>query len=158
MADDRPDPDLYERDFYAWTRVQAAALRAPGAAGSNIIEWARVAEEIEDLGSERRHAIASHLQQIIVHLHKLETSAALPPRAGWRDEIRNHRREIEERITPSIRNEVIGDLDRLHRKAARHAQKSLDDYERDRIVDTRRRWTLPQLLGEAEDPLDALDV
>ena len=156
MADDLPTPDLYAEDFYAWTQAQAQALRAPGAAGSNVIEWARVAEEIEDLGSEQRHAILSRLQQIIIHLHKLETSAALAPRSGWREEIRLHRMEIERRLTATLRKAAEDELEGLHRRAARHAQKSLDDHERGLTVAAAQRWTLEQLLGEAEDPLDRL--
>ncbi len=155
MADDRAQPDLYETDFYAWTQAQAQALRAPGAVGSNVIEWARVAEEIEDLGSEQRQAILSRLQQIIIHLHKLETSAALDPRSGWRDEIRLHRLEIERRLTATLRKAVADELESLHRKGARYAQKSLDEHERDLKIDASRRWPLEQLLGEANDPLEA---
>ena len=154
MADDRPAPDLYETDFYAWTQAQAQALRAPGVRVSNIVDWERVAEEIEDLGSERRHAIESWLQQIIIHLHKLETSRALDPRAGWREEIRHRRLEIDGRMTTTIRNGLADDLDTLHRKAARYAQRSLDDHERDMKVDSSRRWSLEQLLGERDDPLE----
>ena len=154
MADDRPAPDLYETDFYAWTQAQAVALRAPGVRGSNAVDWERVAEEIEDLGSERRHAIESWLQQIIIHLHKLETSRALDPRAAWREEIRRFRLEIDGRLTPAIRNGLYEDLESLHCKAARYAQRSLDDHERDLKVDASRRWGLEQLLGEGDDPLE----
>jgi hypothetical protein len=44
--------DLYDRDFYVWTREQAQALRARRA-GANDLDWDRLAEEIEDVGSEQ---------------------------------------------------------------------------------------------------------
>jgi len=37
---------LYERDPFAWSREQAAALRTPD---SDSIDWGNVAEEIESL-------------------------------------------------------------------------------------------------------------
>ena len=62
MADDRPAPDLYEDDFYAWTQAQAQALRAPGMRASNVVDWERVAEEIEDLGKRDVLAVQSLLR------------------------------------------------------------------------------------------------
>ena len=44
--------DLYEDDDYAWTRDQAAHLRA--FAGDNRFDAERVAEAIEDLGRAAR--------------------------------------------------------------------------------------------------------
>lgn len=41
--------DLYDRDFFLWTREQAQALRARQA-GANDLDWDRLAEEIEDVG------------------------------------------------------------------------------------------------------------
>ena len=49
------DGGLHERDFFPWTRVQAAALR-------------RLAEEVEASGSEPRHAVAGNLRQMLRHL------------------------------------------------------------------------------------------
>ena len=155
MADDRPAPDLYDTDFYAWTQAQAGALRLRQA-GGNMLDYDRLAEEIEDLGSEQRNAVLSHLLQIIIHLHKLESSRAIPPRSGWHIEVLQHRAEIEMRLSASIRNGLDAELGRLHRKAARYAQKSLDVYEVGAEVDAERVWPLEALLGEDEDPLDRL--
>lgn len=154
MADDRPAPDLYAEDFYAWTQVQAHALRAltPKA---NSIDWERLIEEVEGLGSSQKNAVKSHLQQIIVHLLKLATSRALEPRLHWRVEIKQHRAEIALLMTVAIRREVEQELDALHKRAARLAQGKLDEYEAGADVDRSRRWSLAQLLGEADDPLDA---
>jgi hypothetical protein len=39
----------YDVDFYAWTRDQAAKLRAAAAAGSNLpVDWENLAEESDD--------------------------------------------------------------------------------------------------------------
>ena len=61
---------LYERDFYAWTQAQATLLEA-GRLGSLDLE--HLAEEIEDMGSEQRHAVSSQLRHLLTHLLKLGT-------------------------------------------------------------------------------------
>jgi hypothetical protein len=81
----------YDTDFYTWTQVQAQALRHK--------EWAaldveHLAEEIEDLGINVRHAIESHLERLLLHLLKSRYDPAQRPRRGWRLTIRQARREI----------------------------------------------------------------
>lgn len=64
--------------------------------GTNLlVDWASVAEEIEDLGTARRSELRSRLQTIVEHLLKLEHSPALDPRAGCKDTIAHERMEIE---------------------------------------------------------------
>ena len=57
------DPaSLYEQDFYAWTRDQAATLRAwPERLRPNALDIEHLAEEIENLGSSQRNAVQSLL-------------------------------------------------------------------------------------------------
>jgi hypothetical protein len=59
--------DLYEQDFYAWTQEQAAKLRAGQPAG---LDWERLAEEIEDMGSSKITQIENRLGQLLAHLLK----------------------------------------------------------------------------------------
>ena len=69
--------ELYEEDFYAWTRDQAAALRRMAKDRWNgPLDLEHLAEEIEDVGSERRDAVRSQVRRIIEHLLKLEHSRA----------------------------------------------------------------------------------
>ena len=152
MPDDRPSADLYESDFYAWTQAQAAALCA-GGQGSNAVEYARVAEEIEGLGSSEKNSVRSALRNVIVHLLELEASA---PRLHWRVEILNFRADVDGLVTKSIRNEMEQELDALHRKAHAVAEARLTIHEPDRRIDRTLRWSLTQLLGEADDPLAAM--
>ena len=161
MADDRPEidsaPDLYARDFYAWTQVQAEALRMLSPR-SNSVDWERLIQEVEGLGASEKNAVRSHLVQIISHLLKLATSRARDPRAHWRVEVQQHRSEIDLLLTATIQREVEDELASLHRKGARLAQKSLDEHETGAVVDPNRRWSLPELLGEQDDPLKAPDA
>ena len=145
---------LYESDFYAWTREQALALRArrPGA---NDIDYDRVAEEIQEMGSEVRHACESYVRLIIEHLFKLCSTRAVYPVEHWRSEVGTFRTNLDVRLTPSITNMLRSDLDRLHEEAAKRAVKGFRKTEPGAPVDTGLRWTWDQITGDAEDdPLD----
>ena len=111
-----PVTDLYEADFYAWTREQAKFLRVTPVADDRI-ERERIAEEIEDLGSELRIACENLCERIIQHLLKLEYSGLAEPRRHWRAETINFRGQLAKRLTPSIRRKIKGDLDRRYRQA-----------------------------------------
>ena len=64
---------LYERDFYAWSRLQARELRAPeGAALNTDLDLDHLALEVRDLGSEQLFAIQSQTVRLIEHLLKLQ--------------------------------------------------------------------------------------
>jgi len=57
-------PELYETDYFAWTKNTAAALRDGRVCDINLSE---VAEEIEDLGKSERRAFESALSQLFLH-------------------------------------------------------------------------------------------
>ena len=99
--------DLYDQDFFLWTKEQATALRR--AKGSNLpLDWENLAEEIESLGKSDRRQLTSQVRRILRHLLKLEASPAARPRAGWRSTIIDARSQIEEVLSdsPSLRREV----------------------------------------------------
>ena len=97
--------DLYDHDFYAWTRAQAEALRARRS-GQNALDYDNLAEEIEDVGSEVLHACESGVECIIEHLLKIEFIGTPNDLPHWRGELRVFRRDLNRRITPTIRNEL----------------------------------------------------
>jgi len=102
---------LYERDFAAWSKLQAEALRAAGRGGSNQpLDWENLAEEIEDLGISQRSALRSQIMRIIQQLAKLEYSPSVEPRNGWRRTIRLARAQAQRRIedNPSLQPELAG--------------------------------------------------
>ena len=83
----RPE-QLYEEDFYAWTRDQAQALRRLAATRPNLaLDFPHLIEEVADLGTSQRDAVRSQLRRIIEHCLKLEYSPAREPRAGWHETI-----------------------------------------------------------------------
>jgi hypothetical protein len=94
----------YEDDFYGWTQEQANLLSHYK---GDAIDWVRLAEEIADVGNEVRHAVESHLRNLLMHLLKW---AYQPDRrsGSWRSSIRNARIEIEKRLarSPSLAHDL----------------------------------------------------
>lgn len=120
---------LYDEDFYAWTRDQAAALRQLAEERWNgPLDLLHLADEVEDLGSEQQHAVESQLERIIEHCLKLEHSANPQPRRQWMISIINARREIARRMTATIRREVEPNLSDLYRHGRRTAELALADH------------------------------
>ena len=121
--------ELHEEDFYAWTRDQAAALRRLAKdRWSGPLDLRHLAEEIQDVGSDRRDAIRSHVRRIIEHLLKLEHSRARDPRGGWRVSVINARVEIEDKLTRSLRRDLVRQLPRLYGRGRLLAATGLDAY------------------------------
>jgi len=119
--------DLYDDDFYAWTKVQAKALRALGAEGRNLpIDVLHLAEEVEDLGQEQRNACRSQVRTIIEHLLKLQLSPATEPRAGWERSILMARAALDDRLTKTLERDLEAQLARLYAQAAELARQSLE--------------------------------
>jgi len=56
---------LYDKDFYAWSREQAALLRA-GQLGEADVE--HIAEEIESMGKTEKRELVSRLTVLLMHL------------------------------------------------------------------------------------------
>lgn len=63
----RPE-QLYEEDFYAWTRDRAQALRhLKDAHWNGPLDLLHLVEEVEDLGGAARNAVRSQTERIIEH-------------------------------------------------------------------------------------------
>lgn len=144
--------ELYEEDFFAWTRSQAKELRRFARSRPNLpLDLEHIAEEIADLGTSRRDALRSWTRRIIEHLLLLQYSQAPDPRRGWIEEVLNFRSEIEGRLSTTLRRDLRRQLPRLYDRACRDAQKRLGLYgEADasaRLPD-RCPYTLDQVLGD----------
>jgi hypothetical protein len=65
----------YDTDILLWSEQQADLLRRR-AAGEPVndaeLDWPHIAEEIESVGSEQRHAVESLLLQALLHQLKAE--------------------------------------------------------------------------------------
>jgi len=97
---------LYEEDFYAWTQ-RASELLRQGCFGAIDIE--HVAEEIEDMGKEQKHALRSQMRKLIFHLLKWEFQPECRSRS-WLESIGNARAEIVDVLeqNPSLRPSTSG--------------------------------------------------
>ena len=146
---------LYDEDFIAWSKQQAAALRAAAGTGANLgLDWENLAEEVETLGASERRALHSQIQRIIHHLLKLEFSPALEPRRGWFETVGGARSDVELvlEMSPSLRNDVGATIRAETPRAIRTAIRDLQQYEEiDRAGVTKIRrahYTEDQILGE----------
>jgi hypothetical protein len=121
-------PDLYERDFVRWTEAQAAVLRRAAETGTNLpLDWEHLAEEVESLGSRERREVASRIEQVVLHLLKLQHSPAADPRRGWEEAVERERSEIDEILaeSPSLRHGITPALARRWPSARRRAVRAL---------------------------------
>ncbi len=144
------EPALYERDFYAWTRQQAKALRALARTRPNVpVDWQHLIEEVEALGRSERHAVESQLRRLLVHLLKLSASPAAWPRGVWRATVQDARAELENRLTRTLRRAATSALPRLYAQARRIAASELEAYGENEAAARLPQhcpWTLKQLL------------
>lgn len=91
----------YDEDIVAWSREQAAWLRA---GRFELINVEHIAEEIEDVGRREKQQLASGLSVLLAHLLKWTYQ---PARRGssWELTIRTQRKAIARilRLTPSLK-------------------------------------------------------
>lgn len=120
-----PTQDLYEQDFYAWSRRQAELLRLQRFAD---LDLGHLIEEVEDLGESVYRSVRSRVRTIIEHLLKLEHSLASEPKRGWRETIRTQRADLDEDLTAALRPRIEAGLPRFYTKARRDADAALRDY------------------------------
>jgi hypothetical protein len=122
-----PTKDLYEQDFYAWSRRQAELLRLQRFWD---LDLAHLTLEIEDLGETVYRSVRSRVRTIIEHLLKLEHPPASEPQAGdlkrgWRETIRTQRATS---TRAALRPRIEAGLPRAYAKARRDAAAALRDY------------------------------
>jgi Domain of unknown function DUF29 len=111
--------ELYDRDFVKWTARNAELLRERR---FDQIDIEHVAEEIEDMGKERRSALRSQLLRLLLHLLKYEYQ---PQRRGtsWLKSIASARIRIEDLIAenPSLKRVIEDMVSEAYPKAVRLA-------------------------------------
>ena len=147
-----PAHELYEEDFFAWTRSQAKELRRFARSRPNLpLDLEHIAEEIADLGINRRDALRSWTRRIIQQLLLLAHSGAQEARRGWGEEVLNFRSEIDDRLSATLRRDLRRQLPRLYDRARRDVQKRLEFYGEfgaSARLPERCPYTLDQVLGD----------
>ena len=110
---------LYEADFVEWTEEMANLIESRR---TEEFDWVHLAEEIRDLGISQKHALTSHLDNLLLHLIKWEVQ---PGRRGrsWEESISNARRKIALLVegTPSLQRHLEQSFDAEYRRASRWA-------------------------------------
>jgi hypothetical protein len=143
---------LYETDFVAWTKEQAAELRRLRDARINTrLDLEQLAEEVEDLGSEQRFAMRSFATRAIEHLLKLEFSTATEPRALWLRSLRNARKSAERRMTATLRRDLEEQLPKLFDDAHDEVAFALEHYREFQALE-QLPFTNPYSLDQILDP------
>ncbi len=119
--------DLYETDILLWSEHQAALLRRR-AAGELVneaeLDWPNIAEEIESVGSEQRHAVESLLLQALIHMLKAEAWPLSRDVPHWQAEARVFRAQARRRFVSSMRQRI--DLEGIYADALRGLPETID--------------------------------
>lgn len=102
-----------DQDFLLWTTDQVRLLRTGRVAG---LDWARLAEEIEDLGRAEYNALESDLTIVLQHTLKWDHQRERRSRS-WELTIREHRRRIERRLkaSPSLAPRIDAAMEEAYR-------------------------------------------
>ncbi len=144
--------DLYDRDFFAWTQDQAAALRRLASERWNgPLDLSRLAEEVEDLGKAERNALFSRIERLIEHLLKLDHATASRPRRQWIVSVDAARRGLDRHLTPTLLKDLeaaLPDLYRRERKRTARKLRLFDDPSAADALPETCPYTLTQLLDE----------
>ena len=101
---DTPKKNLYETDFYQWTKQQAQLIREHR---FGELDLENLIEEVEDMGKHEPRSLVSHLKQLLMHLLKWQYQPHRQSRS-WQDSIINHREEVKELLNanPSLRPKI----------------------------------------------------
>ncbi|ABC24364.1 DUF29 domain-containing protein [Rhodospirillum rubrum] len=112
-------PGLYERDFYAWTREQAALLRSGQLSSADIDH---IAEEIESMGRAEKRELVARLAVLLLHLLKWQFQPTHRG-ASWRLSIANTRDELADLLAdnPSLTAQIDAAVGSAYRRARRQA-------------------------------------
>jgi hypothetical protein len=113
---------LYEIDNSLWLEETVKILRAKQFAA---LDLENLIEELEDLGSEKRHQVESLLEQVIRHLLLLQywTAERNYNEGHWRGEIAVFRNQLKRKLTTNLRNHPISQLDELYQNALESVQE-----------------------------------
>ncbi|WP_165943532.1 DUF29 domain-containing protein [Roseicella aquatilis] len=122
------DGSLYDRDFYTWTRQQAAALRRLAETRPNLAEGLdlpNLIEEVEDLGSEQVEKVRSHLLLVLEHLLLIAHAPRSEAVNHWRGEVRVFRRNATRPYRASMRRLIEPELEGEWRAAVEVSAEKL---------------------------------
>lgn len=119
--------DLYEADLLLWSEHQAELLRRR-AAGALVndreLDWANLAEEIEDVGRSEFRTVESLLGRALRHMLNAQGWPDSRDAPAWLADAIDFRQQAASRFAPSMRHRI--DLDRLYARALRATPATID--------------------------------
>jgi hypothetical protein len=142
----------YDTDIVRWSERQAALLRAR-ADGKLVndadLDWANIAEEIEDVGNEQRNAVESLLTDILQHRLQIAAWPRAQAVPHWQHEIDGWLVQARRRLrrSPALRPVIEAEWPELYRDAVASMYREVDGVPRS-PVPTVCPWTLDELLVE----------
>ena len=113
---------LYEIDDYQWLEKTIELLKSKR---FNQLDLENLIEELEDLGSEKRNAVESLLEQVIRHLLMCQYWLEEAEYNGnhWRAEIIGFRSQLERRLTTNLRNYLASRLPKIYQAALKYVRQ-----------------------------------
>ena len=107
---------LYEIDDSQWLGETVSLLRNHQ---FSQLDLEHLIEELEDLGKEKKNAVASLLEQVIRHLLLLQywTKETEYNTINWQEEIYNFRTQLRRKITANLRNYLEEELNYIYEDA-----------------------------------------
>ena len=107
---------LYEIDDSQWLGETVSLLRNHQ---FSQLDLEHLIEELEDLGKEKKNAVASFLEQVIRHLLLLQywTKEAEYNAVHWQEEIYNFRTQLKRKMTANLRNYLEEELNSIYQDA-----------------------------------------
>jgi hypothetical protein len=91
----------------------------------NELDLENLIEELEDLGKEKKHRVASLLEQVIRHFLLLDywESERDSNQSHWESEIVNFQNQLEVYLTTNLRHHLEQNLPQIYRRALRYVAK-----------------------------------
>jgi hypothetical protein len=107
---------LYETDDVEWLQETVKLIKNHQ---FEQLDLENLIEELEDLGREKKNAVASLLEQIIRDLLLLKywTNEVEYNRVHWEEEIYSFRVQLRRKITTNLRNYLDSEFDSIYQDA-----------------------------------------
>jgi hypothetical protein len=115
---------LYDADYYAWAKLQAELFAAGRFAE---LDRPRLLEEIEYLWRREQHGASSHMRRLLECLIKLQHSPSTTLRRTWSLRAMRARFDLEDYLTPTLRDWLEERLEKSYGDARRLAAIALED-------------------------------
>ncbi len=113
---------LYEIDDHIWLLETIELLKQKK---FNELDLENLIEELEAMGSEKKNAVESLLEQIIRHLLLLTywTKELDRNSVHWKTEIYGFRTQLKRRLTTNLRNHLNYEMVKLYQDALGYVQR-----------------------------------